>query len=202
MTTTEIKIPKTKGSGELPRHENGFETRGRDQKIKNKIKNDVTVFLVDDDNFFLNGLYYYLTDSLSPKIKLKKFSTAEDCLMAMDQEPDIIVLDYMLSTGSPNAMNGISALKKITELSPETFVIMLSAQDDIDVALDAMTEGAYDYISKSETAFLRLKNTIRNVAETISENADQDRAERITKRINLIVIVLLLLLFVVSRIVR
>ena len=166
------------------------------------IKNEIIVFLVDDDKFFLNGLYYFLTDTLSAKIKFKKFSTAEECLSALHENPDIIVLDYMLSTGTSKAMNGLSVLKKINEKSPITFVIMLSAQDSIDVALETLNEGAYDYIPKSETAFVRLKNRIKNIAETISETIEQDKAEAITKRINLLIILILFLLFILGRIIH
>lgn len=165
-----------------------------------QVKNEIRVFLVDDDRFFLNGLLYYLTDSLSPKVKIKTFSTAEECLGMLHENPDIVVLDYMLSTGSPNEMNGLSVLKKINKISPETFVIMLSAQDKIDVALETLNEGAYDYIPKSETAFLRLKNMIKNLAETISYNIEQEREDRITNRVNLFIIVFLILLLVLGRI--
>ena len=200
MTTDQIQISKVlpKNEKALPYYGNNVSETEKSQKIKNEIKNEICVFLVDDDKFFLNGLYYFLTDSLSPKIKLKTFSTAEECLAEMNKKPEIIVLDYMLSTGSSKAMNGLSALKKINQVSPETFVIMLSAQDSIDVALDTLNEGAYDYISKSETAFIRLKNMIKNVAETILENIEQEREETITKRIYLFIILFLLLLNVAA----
>jgi two-component system OmpR family response regulator len=189
MITEEIPITKA-----APRSKIAAQT----QNAITKIKNEIRVFLVDDDKFFLGGLYYFLADSLSPKIKLRKFSTAEECMEAMDEEPAIIVLDYMLSTESAKAMNGLSALKKINEISPGTLVIMLSAQDNIETALETLNEGAYDYISKSETAFLRLKNTIKNIAETISENMEQDRAETITKRINFLIILFLALLIIMN----
>lgn len=174
------------------------------EKIKNhsnasSVKHDMLVFLVDDDAFFLNALYYYLTDSLSPKIRLKTFSTGEECLKAMDENPDIIVLDYMLSAESSKAMNGLSYLKKINEVSPDTLVVMLSAQDNVDVALETINEGAYDYLSKSETAFIRLKNIIKNITETISENIEQEKAEKVTNRLNFFIILLLILLFIIGQ---
>jgi DNA-binding NtrC family response regulator len=200
MITGQIQIPKA-----MPGYRNAEKEhlyQGKMKENNQNIKHEICVFLVDDDKFFLNGLYYYLTDSLSPKITLKIFSTAEECLNEMSRQPDIVVLDYMLSSDPSKAMDGLSALKKINHISPETFVIMLSAQDSIDVAIDTLNEGAYDYISKSETAFLRLKNMIKNLAETISENIEQEREERINKRISLFIIVLLLSLFIIGRIIH
>jgi DNA-binding NtrC family response regulator len=167
-----------------------------------RIKNEILVFLVDDDKFFLTGVYTYLSDALSPKIKLKTFSTAEECLDAMEEKPKIVVLDHILSSGPTKSINGLSALKQINIISPETYVIMLSAQDSVDVALDIINEGAYDYISKNATAFIRLKNMINNLAERISLTMEQERDEILTKRINIFIIVLLLLLFIVSRVIH
>jgi DNA-binding NtrC family response regulator len=124
-------------------------------------------------------------------------------LAAMGDKPTIVVLDYLLSNSSKEKhMDGLSALKQINKTSPETFVIILSAQDNIDVALDTLKEGAYDYLSKSETAFIRLKNMIKNIAETVSQNKEREKEDLITKRINLIVILILITLFILSRIVH
>src|ERR1051326_4158639 len=194
---TEIVLPKPKPNGiakEAP-------VAPKQEKIK--IKNDLLVFLVDDDKFFLNSLYYYLTDSLPPQIKIKTFPSAEEMFAAMNEKPTIVVLDYMLNASSKEKhMDGLSALKRINEFSAETFTIILSAQDSIDVALDTLKEGAYDYLSKSETAFIRLKTMIKNIAETVSLNIERDKEEMITKRINLIVILILITLFIISKLVH
>ena len=60
-------------------------------------------------------------------------------------------------------MNGIATLDKIKAHNEETAVIMLSSQDSIDVAVNCMHHKAYDYVIKSETAFLRLKKNITNI---------------------------------------
>jgi DNA-binding NtrC family response regulator len=40
----------------------------------------------------------------------------------------------------------------------------LSSQDNIDVAIDCMHHKAYDYVVKSETAFMRLRKIITNIS--------------------------------------
>lgn len=206
MYTEEVLIPqampKNGTTKEVPHNGHENLTAKQRQKARSKIKGELKVFLVDDDKFFLNTLYYFLTDSLPPQIKIKTFASAEDCINAMKEKPTIIVLDYMLSTESSKGMDGLSALKKINKISPETFVIILSAQDNIDIALETLKEGAYDYLSKSETAFIRLKTIIKNILETISHNQEQSKEETLTKRINLLVILILIVLFIISRIVN
>lgn len=57
-------------------------------------------------------------------------------------------------------MNGIATLDKIKEYDPEIPVIMLSSQDKIEVAVSCMHHKAFDYVVKSETAFVRLQKII------------------------------------------
>src|SRR6185437_6639103 len=86
-------------------------------------------------------------------------------LKNMDKHPDIVVLDYHLSSSKPGAQNGVDILKTIKEKYPDTNVIMFSGQDKIEVAIDSMKYGAYDYVVKGETAFSRMENVINKVSE-------------------------------------
>jgi DNA-binding NtrC family response regulator len=63
----------------------------------------------------------------------------------------------------PNAMNGVDTLDKIRQLNPDIPVIILSSQDSIEVAVNCMHHQAYDYVVKSETAFMRLQKVISTI---------------------------------------
>ena len=63
-------------------------------------------------------------------------------------------------------MNGIETLDKIKAVNPGIPVIMLSSQDKIDVAINCMHHKAFDYIVKSETAFIRLQKAITTIFHT------------------------------------
>lgn len=56
---------------------------------------------------------------------------------------DLILLDYKMP-----GMNGIEVLKKVNEINPEIDVVMMTAYGTIETAVDAMKEGAVDYITK------------------------------------------------------
>jgi two-component system, OmpR family, response regulator len=122
---------------------------------------EVKLFLVDDDAVYLKMLEIEFLRHAN--FNIESFSTGEQCINNMPHKPDIIVLDYRLDGIDKNAMNGIDTLDKIREIDPEVPVIILSAQDKIEVAIDCMHHGALDYVVKSETAFLRLKKIITSV---------------------------------------
>lgn len=120
-----------------------------------------TVFLVDDDHLHTEMLKEHLDSKLN--VNITTFSTGEDCLANLDKNPTVIILDFHLNSEKKEAMNGLQVLQKIKQLKPETEVIMFSGQDQIQVAIDTMRNGAFDYVIKGESAFLRAENVIMNI---------------------------------------
>lgn len=121
------------------------------------------LFLVDDEPIQNEMLKDYLDERFLYEIKC--FESGEEMLQNMNLNPEIVVLDYHLSAHIPNAKNGVEILKTLKQQYPEVQVIMLSGQDKIDVAVDSMKYGAYDYVIKGETAFSRMENILNNVSE-------------------------------------
>ncbi len=119
------------------------------------------IFLVDDDAVFLKNLEIEFLDNAD--IDVATYATGELCVKNLSKKPDVIILDYHLDGIDATAMNGIATLDKIKAYNEDTAVIMLSSQDSIDVAVNCMHHKAYDYVIKSETAFLRLKKNITNI---------------------------------------
>ena len=123
-----------------------------------KNENKMHLFLVDDDALFLKSLeieFHHHTE-----FTVETFATGELCVENLSHNPDVIILDYHLNGIDKNAMNGIETLDKIKALNPDIPVVMLSSQDKIDVAISCMHHRAFDYVVKSETAFLRLQKNI------------------------------------------
>jgi two-component system OmpR family response regulator len=126
-----------------------------------KTKDKTKIFLVDDDTVFLKLLeieFHQNTD-----FEIETFATGELCIENLSHNPDIIILDYFLDGIVKTAMNGIQTLDKIKESDPTIPVVMLSSQDKIDVAITCMHHKAFDYVVKSETAFMRLKKIIATI---------------------------------------
>ena len=123
--------------------------------------NKIKLFLVDDDAVFLKSLEIEFLQNAD--FSIETFATGEDCINALSHRPDVVILDYMLDGVVKNVMNGIETLDKIKAYDPEIPVIILSAQDKIEVAINCMHHKAFDYVVKSETAFIRLKKIITSI---------------------------------------
>jgi len=121
----------------------------------------ILLFIVDDDALFLKSLEIEFTENTESDIK--SFSTGEECLEHISQNPDVIILDYHLNSVEKNAINGLETLDRIKAVNKEIPVIMLSSQDKIEVAVNCMKHQAFDYIVKSETAFFRLQKAITTI---------------------------------------
>ncbi|MEY2828734.1 MAG: hypothetical protein RIQ33_592 [Bacteroidota bacterium] len=126
-------------------------------------KQERIIFLVDDDNMQLQMIKDYLDERF--EMKLYEYTTGEEAIANMHLNPEIVILDYHLMSVNKSAENGVEILKKMKEICPTTNVIMLSGQDKIAVAVECMKNGAYDYVVKSESAFMRIENIFNNIGE-------------------------------------
>jgi two-component system, OmpR family, response regulator len=124
-------------------------------------ENNIKLFLVDDDAVFLRLLEIEFLQHAD--FTIETFATGELCMEHLSHNPDVIILDYHLDGIDKNAMNGIETLDKIKVYNPDIPVVMLSSQDKIDVAINCMHHRAFDYVVKSETAFMRLQKIITTV---------------------------------------
>jgi two-component system, OmpR family, response regulator len=121
----------------------------------------ILLFLVDDDALFLKSLEIEFRQSTD--LDVRTFATGELCLESLSQNPDIVILDYHLNGIEKNAINGLVTLDGIKAANPRIPVIILSSQDKIEVAVNCMKHQAFDYIVKSETAFIRLQKAITTI---------------------------------------
>ncbi|HEV8512203.1 MAG TPA: response regulator [Cyclobacteriaceae bacterium] len=121
----------------------------------------IKLFLVDDDVVFLKSLEIEFIQNAD--FTIETYSTGESCIINLNHNPDVIILDYHLDGIDKSAMNGLETLDKIKVINPDIPVIMLSSQDKIDVAINCMHHRATDYVVKSETAFVRLQKIITSI---------------------------------------
>ncbi len=126
-----------------------------------KNENKIKLFLVDDDAVFLKSLEIEFLQHAD--FIIETFTTGELCMENLSHGPDVIILDYHLDGTDKSAINGIESLDKIKTFNPDIPVVMLSSQDKIEVAINCMHHRAFDYVVKSETAFVRLQKIITTI---------------------------------------
>ncbi len=119
------------------------------------------IYLCDDDELYLKTAVHNLNQNKG--LTIKTFTKGEALLMALDKKPDIVILDYFLDSEKPDAMSGIKVLQEIKQIAPDVEVLMLSGQEDVDVAVNSVKYGAVDYIVKNKSAFIRVQNDIKRI---------------------------------------
>ena len=99
------------------------------------------ILVVDDDRSMREFLEILLTKE-GYNVFLADSGEA-GCTILKDQEFDLVITDIRMKD-----INGIDVLKMAKQISPETMVVMISAFATAETAVEAMREGAYDYIPK------------------------------------------------------
>ncbi len=101
-----------------------------------------TILIVDDEKNILK--------QLSQGLKLKGYETltaasGEEALqICIYEDIDLVLLDIMMEKG----IDGVETLTKLLEQHPHLNVVMMSAQQDIEIAVKTMALGAKQYITK------------------------------------------------------
>ena len=99
------------------------------------------IVVIDDDTSLRRVLEYNLQEE---GYDVAVAASGEEGLMVFKQfQPDLVITDMKMS-----GMDGLKVLKSIKESSPDTLVIIITAFGTVDVAVEAMKAGAYDYITK------------------------------------------------------
>jgi len=119
-------------------------------------KSAISIFLVDDDPFCLE-LYREVLGNLG-YINVTTFDKSADCLHELTRQPEVIFLDYQMDN-----LNGIDILKKIKRFNPNIIVLFISGQDAIQVAVNSLKYGAFDYIVKKDFTEDKIKIAMEKV---------------------------------------
>jgi DNA-binding NtrC family response regulator len=124
------------------------------------------IFVVEDNQMYNKLVVSYLKTNKFTNVE--SYLSGEDALNNMSKNPDIIIQDYLLE-----GMTGIEVLIKAKKTNPNVEFIFLSGQDSIDIAINSMKYGAYDYIVKDQMALQKMVNKINkinSVTELVKSN--------------------------------
>ncbi len=114
------------------------------------------IFLVDDNQLSLQHYRHYLNTQGYQNVRC--FSSGVACLDAIMEVPDVIFLDYGMEV-----LNGIEVLRKIKRFNPDIYVVFISGQSDVRVAVKSMKYGALDYIVKGDDDCSRILQSLEKV---------------------------------------
>lgn len=123
-----------------------------------------------------------------------------ECLVKIKQGKfDVVIMDIKMPK-----MDGLEALERIQEISPDTPVVIISGHANIDTAVEAVKKGAFDFVSKPpdlnrllitlrnaldksnlivETKVLKRKVSRNNIQEIIGESAAIQQVKETIERV-------------------
>ncbi len=132
------------------------------------------IFIIDDEDSILKMLIHWVKNQWNYDVKV--FTRGDEFLKSLNEEPDLVLLDIMLPD-----INGNEILQKIKQRNPMLPVIMLSAQGSVEVALDSIRFGAFDYFPKPIDKN-RLEFAVRNAIKNYDLERELEKLKENLKR--------------------
>ncbi|MBI1928476.1 response regulator, partial [Candidatus Poribacteria bacterium] len=137
-----------------------------------------TILVVDDESH----IRLMMEDLLGTKYNVLTASNGVEALERVMETPDgidLVITDIMMPK-----LDGMNLLREIRTRYPQIGVMMISAYGNMQMAIEAMRQGAYDYITKPLPEFDELDITIaryfekRQLEERLRQR-EHDEIERV-----------------------
>jgi diguanylate cyclase (GGDEF)-like protein len=145
-------------------------------------KRDACILVIDDDP----QIRQVLLELLGASYECTAVCSAEEALaLLLTEKFDVVMSDIMMG-----GISGLEMLPQVLQRSPDMVVVMISGEQTIESAIEAMRAGAFDYITKPfdlrhvEAAVRRalehheLREAKRRYEEHLEELVEQRTAER------------------------
>jgi DNA-binding NarL/FixJ family response regulator len=121
------------------------------------------IFIVDDNEVYAKSLQSYLQNRCPDIKEIKIFRIGEMCLMEMHRNPGIVIMDYFLNSIYEDAHSGLEIIKRIKTQKPQTNIIMLSIQKNVNIILEAIKQYDCLYVQKDDEAFMKIEQTVNDI---------------------------------------
>lgn len=108
------------------------------------MKKPINILIVDDEADLRASIASILEQEISDPLVCDQASNGKEALHLVEKNfYELIIMDVKMPE-----MNGLEALQKIKELDPRTFVVLITAHSNVRDAIEAIKDGAYDYLEK------------------------------------------------------
>lgn len=120
----------------------------------------INVFILNDNVEVAGKLRKYLAKRFGGLLNISLFFSSRSCLNRLDGDVHLVVVDDYLYEGANKTTPGLDVLKRIKEKQPQTEVVILTSNEDVGTAVEAMKLGARDIIVNHRGAWQRIMSII------------------------------------------
>lgn len=129
------------------------------------------ILIVDDEQLLTLAIEESLTSF--DNYHVTTVTKAEPGLKLLKEtQYDLVITDINLP-----GMNGLDFLREIKEIDPTIEVILMTAYATVETAVEAMKEGAYDYLTKPLPSIDSLRQVVRKSLDKRSLELEKNRLE-------------------------
>jgi len=117
----------------------------------------INVFILNDNVEMAGKLRRYLAKRFGEMLRISLFFSSRSCLKMLNRNVHLVVVDDYLYEGANKGTPGMDMLKQIKDKQPETEVVILTSNEDVGTAVEAMRLGARDVIKNERGAWQRIQ---------------------------------------------
>ena len=131
--------------------------------------------LIAEDEAAIRRVLKNILQEENGKWTIEEVEDGAQAIAQSEKEWDLLLCDIKMPQ-----KDGTEVLKHYQEHSPNTSVVMISGHGDIELAVDCMRQGAYDFISKPPD----LNRLLQTVRHALDRQQLQDQGRRLKKKVS------------------
>lgn len=135
----------------------------------------IRIAILEDNPFYNNLLTRYVKNICNEEVyhdlefEIKPFIEPHDFLEYLNEDLDILLLDYHLDTIEfDDKINGDTVFEEVQNVAPDCKVIMVSSQTNVHKAIELMKQGLYDYVDKNVNSRNRVGTLIQRILDDVA----------------------------------
>lgn len=147
---------------------------------------NLLIYVVEDNKIYNRVVCEYLKKQ--DYTNVKSFFSGKECIKKVreGESPDVVIQDYTLDDST-----GIDVLVNVKKYSKDSEFLFLTANENMDVAVNSIKYGAYDYIIKDNDIALK---KVQIKIETIARLLELKKRNRVTKLAMTIAVLILVII--------
>jgi len=115
--------------------------------METSMQDPITVMIVDDHEMVRHGAAGYLEAQDDIRVVAEADSGEEAVRLVREHIPDVVLMDLVMPR-----MDGVEATRKVKDISPRTYIIVLTSYHQDEHIFPALQAGAISYLLKDVKA--------------------------------------------------